>query len=64
MPRQESIQIVNEDVNKWDKAIQDAQSLLQKVENRAVRLKGAIKTFAELRDHGERFSGPESATEI
>lgn len=64
MSRRKSIQIVNKDVNKWDQAIQDAQALLKKVENRAARLKGAIKTFSELRDHGQEFNGPESATQI
>ena len=59
-----SRQKVNDDVKKWDQAIQDAQELLTKVEGRAARLRGAIKTFTELRDHGHRFSGPTSAREI
>lgn len=59
-----SRQNVNTDVKKWERAIQDAQTLLQKVENRAARLKGAIKTFSELRDHGQDFNGPPSAVDI
>jgi len=59
-----SRQYVNEDVKKWDQAIRDAQELLIKVENRAARLKGAIKTFTELRDHGQEFTGPNSVTDI
>jgi len=38
--------------------------LLQRVENRAARLKGAIKTFTELRDLGQPFRAPKSAAEI
>jgi phage shock protein A len=53
--RKKSRQIVNYDV-KWDQAIRDAEELLQKVENRAARLKGAIKTFTELREQGQQFS--------
>jgi hypothetical protein len=62
--RRKSRQIVNEDVKKWDQAIRDAEALLQKVENRAGRLKGAIKTFTELREQGQQFSDRdcESAT--
>ena len=59
-----SIQNVNMDKEKWDLAIHDARELLIRVENRAVRLKGAIKTFTELRDHGHEFNGPQSATDI
>lgn len=55
MSRKKSRQIVNYDV-KWDQAIRDAEELLQKVENRAARLKGAIKTFTELREQGQQFS--------
>ena len=64
MSRRKSRQIVNEDVKKWDQAIRDAEALLQKVENRAGRLKGAIKTFTELREQGQQFSDRdcESAT--
>jgi hypothetical protein len=61
---QKSRQNVNCDVRKWDRAIRDAEALLQKVENRAARLKGAIKTFSELRDHGQAFNGPQSALKI
>lgn len=64
MQRHKSIQNVNNDVNKWEQAITDAKALLRKVENRAARLKGAIKTFTELRDYGHEFSGPKSATDI
>jgi len=59
-----SRQNVKCDVKKWDKAIADAQELLRKAENRAARLKGAIKTFSELRDCGQQFNGPESIEEI
>ena len=62
MKRHKSIQNVNKDVKKWEQAIQDAKGLLQRVENRAARLKGAIKTFEELRDHGHEFDGTEIAT--
>jgi hypothetical protein len=58
-----SRQKVNDKV-KWDRIITDAQNLLERVENRAARLKGAIKTFTELRDHGHDFSGPKSAEDI
>ena len=54
--RAKSIQNVNSNVKKWNEAIADAQSLLEKVESRAARLKGAIKTFEELRDLGHDFS--------
>lgn len=59
-----SRQNVTEDVKKWDRAIRDAQVLLEKVEGRAARLKGAIKTFTELRDLGHAFNGPESVENI
>ena len=59
-----SRQIVKKDKEKWNQAIQQADQLLGRVENRAARLKGAIKTFTELRDHGHEFSGPESAERI
>lgn len=49
---------------KWDQAIKDASALLLKVESRAARLKGAIKTFTELRDLGAEFSAPARAEEI
>lgn len=64
MAIRESGQNVNKQVKKWDQAIEDAKALLLKVENRAARLKGAIKTFTELRDHGHEFDGPESPTSI
>jgi phage shock protein A len=64
MSTAKSIQNVTKDVKKWNQAIRDAEALLQKVENRAARLKGAIKTFTELRDCGQAFSGPESVEEL
>jgi hypothetical protein len=60
----QSIQKVNKDVKKWDAVISQAETLLTKAENRAARLRGAIKTFSELRDLGHEFSGPESAERI
>jgi hypothetical protein len=62
MSKKPSRQIVNVDVKKWDRAIEDAQALLQKAENRAARLKGAIKTFTELRDHGKQFNDQDYRT--
>jgi uncharacterized membrane protein YjjP (DUF1212 family) len=64
MSNGESIQNVNEDQKKWSWAITEAESLLQKVENRAARLNGAIKTFTELRDAKHSYTGPKSAGEI
>jgi hypothetical protein len=64
MSRKLSRQIVKKNAEKWDQAIQQAGQLLERVENRAARLKGAIKTFTELRDHGHEFSRPESAERI
>ena len=55
MPRIVSRQNVNNNVKKWDSAIREAEAILQKVEGRAARLKGAIKTFTEMRDHGQEF---------
>lgn len=55
-----SRQNVNQDVKKWDAAIEQAQGLLRKAENRAARLKGAIKTFSELRDSGQPFTERET----
>jgi hypothetical protein len=63
MSQSTSRQKVNDRV-KWDQVIAKAQELLERVENRAARLKGAIKTFTELRDHGHEFSGPKSAEDI
>jgi hypothetical protein len=57
MSRSLSRQNVNQEVKKWDEVIEDAQALLQKVENRAARLRGAIKTFTELRDLGQPYDG-------
>jgi hypothetical protein len=56
MSIRKSIQNVNQEREKWNKAIQDASELLRKVEKRAVRLRGAIKTLTESRDLGEPFS--------
>ena len=58
-----SRQKVNDKV-KWDKIIAEAKQLLERVENRAARLKGAIKTFEELREKGHEFSGPDSAYDV
>src|SRR6266545_4811832 len=41
----------------WDKAIQDTRELLDRVERRAEKLRGAIRTFIEYRDAGEPYSG-------
>lgn len=57
-------QNVNENVKRWGQAIEDAQTLLTKAENRAARLRGAIKTFEELRDCGGEFTGPCSVAEV
>jgi hypothetical protein len=59
-----SRQKVNQDRERWDEVIEEALRLLTKAENRAARLKGAIKTFTELRDHGHEFSGPKSAYDV
>jgi len=64
MSRALSRQNVNNDVKRWAKAIADAESLLQRAEARAARLRGAIKTFAELRDLGHNFNGPNSVEEV
>jgi phage shock protein A len=64
MSKPESIQNVNDDVKKWDWAIAEAQSLLQKAESRVARLKGAVKTFTELRDRQQTYDGPASSAEI
>jgi hypothetical protein len=55
---------VKTEFRKWNQAITEAQKLLERVENRAARLKGAIKTFTELRDHGHEFSGPSRPEDI
>jgi len=47
----------------WDKAIQEANDILDRVERRADRLRGAIRTFKECRDAGEPYSG-QSATDL
>jgi DNA polymerase IIIc chi subunit len=64
MSRKVSRQIVNQNTEKWDQAISAAKELLERVENRAARLKGAIETFTDLRNQDHEFSGPESAEHI
>jgi hypothetical protein len=64
MSRTKSIQNVNKERQRWEEVIQEAKSLLQKAEERAIRLRGAINTFTELRDKGAKFNGPDSATQI
>ena len=64
MSKVKSIQNVNEDVYKWESAIQEARTLLQKVESRAARLKGAIATFTELAKANHPYNGPNSVKEI
>lgn len=64
MSRKLSTQIVNHDEEMWNQTIRNAAELLERVENRAARLKGAIKTFTDLRDHKHPFSGPKSAEDI
>ena len=64
MSRTVSRQIVNAEQKKWDQAIKQARCLLERVENRAARLRGAIETFTDLRDHGYEFNGPSSMEQI
>lgn len=64
MANVKSRQNVNRETRKWDSAISQAKGLLVRVENRAARLKGAIKTFAELRDAGHKYTGPSTPTDI
>ncbi len=64
MSRNKAIQNVNENVKKWDQAISDAQTLLERAENRAARLVGAIKTFTELRDANHPFTGTDSVKKV
>lgn len=40
----------------WDQAIRDARDLLVRVEERADRIRGAIRTFTEYRNAGEPYS--------
>jgi hypothetical protein len=56
MSRVKSRQNVKQNVNSWEDAIRRSQILLERAENRAARLKGAIKTFSELRDSGQPFA--------
>jgi hypothetical protein len=39
--------------SQWDKAIADAQELLDRVEQKATRLRSAIRTFKESKAAGE-----------
>jgi hypothetical protein len=41
--------------NGWDQAIADAQELLDRVEQRASRIRTAIRTFKESRAAGEPY---------
>ena len=59
-----SRQIVNRNVKSWDRAIEEARTLLERAEARVARLKGAISTFVELRDCGHAFDGPDSPEQI
>lgn len=52
--------VVTEDAKRWNQAISDAVEVLSRVEARAARLKGAIKTFTELRDLGLPYSDKRS----
>jgi hypothetical protein len=40
----------------WDRAIADAQELLDKVEQKATRLRSAIRTFKESKAAGEPYT--------
>lgn len=44
------------DVEKWDKAIQDANKLLERVESRADQLRRTIRSLREFRDAGEPWA--------
>jgi hypothetical protein len=46
---------------RWDEAIQDAESKLERVSERVVRLKAAIETFRRAKERGQPWPG-ESAT--
>jgi hypothetical protein len=50
------------DYEKWDKAIRDAQSMLERTESKAERLKRTISSLTEYRDAGEPWLG-ESQTD-
>jgi hypothetical protein len=49
-------QTIGDDCQKWDLAINDAAQILAKVEARAARLRGAIKTFGEFWDMGIKWT--------
>ena len=42
-------------ISEWDRAIVDAQELLYKVEEKASRLRSAIRTFKESKAAGEPY---------
>jgi hypothetical protein len=41
----------------WDKAIEDAESMIADAKARIARLRRTVKTFPELRDAGEPWPG-------
>ncbi len=41
--------------SQWDQAIEDAKELLDRVEQKATRLRGAIRTFKESKTAGEPY---------
>jgi hypothetical protein len=43
--------------NSWDKAIVDAEISLACVEDRAIQLRRAIRSFKDMRDAGEPWPG-------
>ncbi len=47
--------------SEWDQAIADAHELLDRVERRAERIRGAIRTFKECRDAGEPYNAKQVA---
>jgi hypothetical protein len=48
----------------WDDAIADAKNILDRVELRAIRLRGAIRTFREFRDSGEPYKQSSANEEL
>ena len=53
------------DQEKWSQAIADAETLLTKVQRKAIRLRSAIEFFKEYREAGESWTldKQESATQ-
>lgn len=47
----------NSSASGWDRAITDAQELLDRVEQKATRLRSAIRTFKESKAAGEPYAG-------